>query len=388
MTARPNPRRASLPALLVAGATLVSLAACSGDDSGEGGDSSSGDFSVADALADLPASALEDHYVLTAGDLDRATELADATRPGATSNDPDEILNWTMDLQGVIRPDGGDWPPLAMLLPEATNPAQLADIGGFRDELGWTVLDVSSFVEVSAPPARFTVLHGEFDVEQIDAAIDSNDDDVWSIGEEDFAVDVSQRSAARPLGESLRLAEHDGALAVSKSTPPIEDWLAGDDRLDGDDDLTAVAEALDEHDVYSVMILDGDDLISDPLSIAGRNATPEQIEQIEEQFGDLLLAPFDVLGAGVTVVDDEAVGVLAYEHGSADAAEENAELLETLFAEGSSIRTNQPLSDLFTDVQVEADGTTVTVTFGFTADTSAATLWKAIQVRELFASHR
>jgi hypothetical protein len=386
MTVRPHRPRHSLGALVV-GAALAALAACSGDDGGGADDSSSGDFSVVNALADLPSSALEDDYVLTAADLDRATELAGATRPAPSSNDEDEIFDWAIAMDGTRRPDDGEWPAVAVLLPEATNPRQLANIEEFRDELGWTLLDVGSFAEVYAPPARFTVLHGDFDPDQIDAAIDSNDDDVWSIGEEDFAVDVSDISAARPLGESLRLAEHDGALAVSKSTPPIEDWVEGDDRLDEDDELVAVAEALDEHDVYAAMILDGDDLLTDPISIAGRNATPEQIEELEERLGGMLLAPFEVLGAGLTVVDGEAVGVLAYEHATAAMAEDNAEVLEALFGEGTSVRTTQPLSELFHDVAVEADGTTVTVTFGFTDDTSVTTLWNAIQVRELFAAH-
>jgi hypothetical protein len=387
MTARPHCPRHSLGALFVVGAALASLAACSGDDGG-GDDSSSGDFSVVNALADLPSSALEDDYLLTAADLDRATELAGATRPAPSSNDEDEIFEWALSIDGIRQSEDGEWAAVATLLPEATNPRQLAGTEEFRDELGWTLLDVGWFAEVYAPPARFTVLHGEFDVEQIDAAIDSNDDDVWSIGEEDFAQDLTQISAARPIGESLRLAEQDGALAVSKSTPPIEEWLDGDDRLDADEELVAVAEALDDHEVYAAMILDGDDLLTDPLSIAGRNASPEQIEEIEERFGGMLLAPFEVLGAGLTVVDDEAVGVLAYEHASADLAEENADALEALFGEGTSVRTNQPLSDLFRDVTVEADGTTVTVTFGFTDDTSVITLWNAIHARELFASHR
>jgi len=379
MNVRPTHHRRPLPALFVAGVALASLAACGGDDGGDSG-GSSGDFSVAGALADLPGSALEDHYVLTAADLDRATELAGASRPSA-DGDEDALFDWAIDLQGVRRPDGGDWPPVAVIFPEATNPERLAQIAEFRDELGWTVLDVSSFAEVSAPPARFTVLQGDFDVDQIDAAIDSNDDDVWSIGEEDFAVDVANASAARPLGESLRLAEQDGALAVSKSTPPIEDWVDGGERLDEDDDLAAVAEALDGHDVYTVMILDGDDLVFAPP--VGGDISPEQLEELVAQ----QLLPFEVLGAGLTVVDDEAVGVLAYQHATADVAEENAALLEGLFADGSSIVSSEPLSSMFTDVEVAVDGTTVTVTFGFDDETSPSALWRAVQVRELFASH-
>jgi hypothetical protein len=380
MTTR-STRRRSMPALVLAGATLASLAACSGDDDSSSSKGDSGEFSVAGALADLPESALEDHYVLTAADLDRATELAGANRPAAGSDDEDELFDWALEVQGVRHEEGAAWPAVAVLFPEATNPEYLSQIAEFRDELGWTVLDVSSFAEVSAPPARFSVLQGDFDVEAIDAAIDSNDDDVWSIGEEDFAVDIADRSAARPLGESLRLAEQDGALAVSKSTPPIEDWLGDEDRADRDEDLAAVAGALDEHDVYAAMILDGDDLVF--AAPTGRETTPEELDAL---LGEQLL-PFEVLGAGLTVVDGDAVGVLAYQHASADAAEENAALLETLFADGASVVTREPLASMFTDVEVAVDDTTVTVTFGFADDTSPIAVWRAVQAREAFASH-
>lgn len=39
---------------------------------------------------------------------------------------------------------------------------------------------------------------------------DDRDDDIWSLGGEDFSIDPGERSAARQLGQSVRTAAHDG----------------------------------------------------------------------------------------------------------------------------------------------------------------------------------
>lgn len=374
MSARPITTRRAL-ATIAAGTALLSAAACGGDDSGSG----SGDFSIAGALAQLPESALNDNFIITASDLDRATELAGATRPDADA-DFDETFEWLKQIDGVFADDDDNWPIVAVLLPEAASIQYLQDIDGFRDELGWSLLQVSSYAETSLPPGRFTVLDGEFDFDAIDDAIDDKDGDIWKIGGDDFEVSVGDRTAARPIGESLRLAEQDGQLAVSKSTPPIEDWLENDDdRVADDEDLLAVAEALDEHDVYTAMLLDADSLTYSP---GGRDVPPEVAEQLERQ----LLTEFEAFGAGLTVVDDEPVGVLAYEHSDEADAEENAELLQELFDNGTSFRTADPLEDLFPDAEVTVDGTTVVVTVHF-GDGRAVNLWNAIQSQEIFVVH-
>jgi hypothetical protein len=365
--------RRSICALAATG--LLALTSCSGDD---GGDDASEDFSVEAGLAQLPESLLDDGWLITAGDIDRASELAGERKPSAASNDAEAVADWSLGITG-IRDEDGVKPIVGALLPEASNYASINQIDEIRDEVGWTLLDVSTFIELSLPPSRFTVMTGEFDRDEIDAAVDSNDDDVWSIGEDDFEVDLDDRSAARPLGEALRLAERDGRLAVSKSTPPIEQWVEGDDdTLADDEDISAVAAALDDQDVYAAMIVDGS-----TMSLAGANLNPEQIDAAMET----ALQVFEVLGVGLTVVDDQAVAVFVYQHDDEDAAAENADRLEQLLEDGTSLVSRDPLSSYFGHTEVEVDGTTVTLTAELDPEVFPRNVWQMVFSEDILATH-
>lgn len=355
---------------------VITVSACGGDDNGE--DEPSDGFSVEHALAELPESALDDDYVVTVGDFDAASAAAGVERPGPRAS-ADDIIAWSFPVSGVTR-DGDDPTPVALLFPDAVNPNALVRVDEFRDELGWAVNDVSWFAEVASPPMRFTVLHGDIDPAAIDDALGPREDDVWSVGGEDFEDDLQVRSAARPYGEALRLAQVGEAVAVSKSTPPIQGWLAGDeDRLDADADLLAVARALDEHDVYAAMLVDGGSLDFGPVIDTTDLGLGEPANE--------LLETFDTLGAGLTVVDGDAVAVIVYHHSTAAKAQHNAELLEAIFADAPSVTTGRPLADTFDLLDVSVDGQIVTATVGFTGGFPRH-LWDAVWSRSYFTAHR
>lgn len=362
-------------AVALAGAALVGVAACGGDDSS----SSSGGYSVADGLEQLPESTLEDGYLIQTADLDRASELAGLARPDPDA-DADDLADWAIQITG-FRGDGDDVAIVAAVLPQAANPQQLYDVDDFRDEAGWSIAEVDSYIEVNLPPDRFTVLEGEFDTDALDDALGDADDGIWSLGDgDDYDIDITERSPARPLGETLRIAEQDGHLAVSKSTDQIEDWLEGDgDTAADDDDLRAVGEALDDQDVYSAMILDGED-----LTVGGPGLTPEQLDEID----DLALDEFEALGVGLTMEDDEPRAVFVYQYDDEAAAEDAAEQLEDIFEDGTSLRTATPISDYFTDVEITVDGSTVTAVAEFARDSPAARIWNFAFSRDLITAHR
>lgn len=349
-------------------------ASCSGDD---GGEDSGGEFSVAELLAEIPESTLDDGYSLTASDIDRAAELANAERPSDDA-DVDEILDWALAMSGV-RADEGEGNPVAVLFPQAVNENRLAQIDEFRDELGWSLLQISSFIELNLPPVRFTVMDGSFDTDELDDALGGADDGIWSVGGEDFETDLADASAARPLGESLRLAERDGVLAVSRSTPPIEEWVEDDsDTLAEDDALVAVATALDDSEVYTAMILDGE-----TLSIGGAAITPEQLQEFEET----ALQPFDVLGVGLSMDDGDALATFVYHHVDEDTAEENAARLEDLIEDGASLVDQEPLSNRFELVDVTVDGNTVTMTLHLADDALARQVFSMVFAQDIIATH-
>ena len=145
-------------------------------------------------------------------------------------------------------------------------------------------------------------------------------------------------------------------------------WLSGKDTLADDDALVAVAEALDEHDVYSAaLVLEpgaGDDSASSPAGEGG-------------------LAPFDGFGIGSAHDGDGAQAVLAYRCDDADGAEQNAAALRALFDDGASSQTRQPWSDLVTVDDVEVDGRMVVVTLDL-LERSPLLMLQSVFTREPF----
>ena len=350
--------------LAAAGLGLAALGACGGDDSS----SDSDDYSVVGGLEQLPESTLDDGYLIQTADLATASDLSGLDRPDPDA-DFDEASDWLLHIDGAIQSDDEDAPTVSGLLPEAANRQELQQIDEFRDEVGWTVLGVDHYVEVSLPPDRFTVMAGDFDTDALDDALGEADDGVWTLGDgDDYEVSIEDRSAARPLGETLHLAEQDGRLAVSKSSRQIEDWVDGDgDTVAGDDAIHAVGAALDDQDVYAAMILDGEPLIAD---------------------GDDALEPFDVLGLGLTLDDDQPRAVFVYHFGDEGDAEDAADGIEAAFEDGVSLRTAAPISDFFEDPEVTVDGATVTVVADLARDLAAGRIWQFAFTQDLITSHR
>jgi hypothetical protein len=295
---------------------------------------------------------------LVAGDLDRASEAAGVERP--TEPDVDAVIDWVGPLTGLAR-DGDA--STAVLLPEVVGLNYLSMLDEFDDEVGWSLVDVHSFVELQQPPQFVSVLSGEFDEAAIDAAQGDREDEIWSLGGEDFEVDVEERSAARPLGGSMRTALVDDRLVVARSTAPVRAAADGaDDTLADDESLTAVAEALDARDVFGALLVSVD---------PGRGG------------GDGL-APFDTLGVGSAADDDGPLVVIAYAHGDEDAATTNEEQLRTLFTDGASAVTNRSWSDLLVLEDVSRDGSTVTVTLRLADDTNPMLPYQAVFQRDSF----
>lgn len=344
--------------------TSTVIGACGSDDKAS---SDNGKYSVASSLRQIPASATGDGAgtLIMSGDIDKATELAGLERP--TDPTSDEAIDWIQAISGQRLGDGlSD----VMIMPLDTFRLTTANrMDEIDDEIGWSLLDVHTYAGVDAPPEHFASMTGTFDADEIDAAQGDRVDDIWSLGGDDFEVDLAGRSAARPLGQSLRTALKDGRLAESISTPTMRAWLDGKDTLADDEALVAVAEALDDHDVYSAALL------ADPTA---DGATPVS----SDDTGDL--APFEAFGVGSAHDGDGAQAVLAYQFEDEDDAEQSADVLRAMFEDGTSVQTHQPWSERVRVDDVEVDGRVVVVTLDVLEGRSPGVMLQAILVREPF----
>jgi len=341
-------------ARIVAGAFAVgTLASCSGGDGDSDGLASGDDYSVAAGLEELPAAIAEDaeSLLITTADVVAASEAAGLDRP--TDADDPELVQWATRLTGV---GGEDAVPVFVPFAEVFGVPRLAAGMGSAREIGWSIVDAEAFVEVSAPPARFSVIAGAFDEFEFPSALDEVADDVVSAGEgDDYETNLERAGTADELGRPLRMAATSDRLAASLSTPYVEDWLAGDvESLADDESLADVAAALDEADVVAAVLANGlSDLSSD-------EQLPPEVR--DELAATLPAEAFDAVGIGWAADDGDAVITIAYHFASPSAAEASVDAVAAVFDDGISLRTGTPISELLEPQSVEADGSVVVAT--------------------------
>lgn len=356
---------------------------CGGDDSGSTASESEDVYRVADALGELPASALkgESALILT-GDLSAATELGDLARP---SDPGDEAaLQWLNDLSGgpASSEKTSVFVPLPVGLTSATTQGSTAD-----DLYGWSPLDVDSFASVSSPPDDFTVISGAFDEDTLDADLKEVQDGILTDRDvEDNEIDLSAPSPLSRAGAPTRLAQQDGRIAFSSSTPAVSSWLEGAESAADDQALGSVAQALDRDDVYSAVLTRS---AQGTASRGGVQPLPAGAERIRAKTEDMLPEePFDVVGLGWGQHDGAAAVYSAYHFESDTAAEGAVDALRDLYTSGTGIASRQPFSDHFTVEDVSAEDDVVVVSTRPKADSSVDTLYKALQTRDVLFTSR
>ena len=358
----------------------VLVAACS---TGVGG----GAVSFRDRLALLPASAIEDpnSVVVAMADLDRAAQLAGVERPPDAGN-VDAVIEYANAVTGIPASDSEGPADVAALTPATAHVERLAEVDQFDDELGWSIADVSWFAEAQTPPNTFMVAGGDFDEARMSDAMGERQDGMWRLGGEDGEVDVSNVTAARPLGESLRLALDDGRLIVGRSTPPVEEVVDGGARTLADNEvLGSLAQAMDDNDAYSAMFVAGGLFAIDPAVLLRGGDPEEALAQAQEQ---VLPQPFLGVAGGITSADDEPVVLFAYVHPNAEAAQANADALRRIVEQGQSLQSREPWSNLLTVDDISADGATVVARLGLGEQGKPQLPYHILTSRDSLVTHR
>lgn len=363
---------ASALALTACGSETESNAEEDGISSGPARD---GQYLLAEELNYLADPARDSLITIQASDFERVAEILGEDKPSGSEPNADELLAWA-SAASLPADDGS--PALATIFPSSLGWDQyIANTEVIDDTLGVSPWNVTRFAEVVAPPTGSTVIQGDYDTDRITAALGDPGDGVWSIGEE-LAQNFEQSEALPPLGAGLRLAEADDRLLLFREEQPLRGVISGNGSLADDDQISALATALDHAGWYSAMIIANHD-----FSIA----LPVDLNPDAYDFDDsLLLDPFLALGAAVDVVDDEHVVHVAYVHDDAAGAESNADRIVALVDEGVMF-TGRKVSDLFTIVDTQVDDTVLTVSFSLT-DTAPGAIWAMIGQREALMTHR
>lgn len=320
---------------------------------GGGDDGGQGDGLVRTAVAALPTTAY-DAFQVTVGDLDRASELGDLERP----TDPADEAAVAAWVQGVSGLDGGT--DLALEVPQVLGGDNALAQTSVADETGTWLGDARWYGELTAPPARTSVVEGTVDVAHLAATYDGETDadgGRWTVGEgEDLSTHADDASPVRRLGQPLHLDVAGDRLTASLTEPDLALAVAGDR---GSEPALDLASALDAHDVYAARVVVG--------RFEGGAAS--------------LPAAFDAVAIGLTGQEGDEEVVVAYVHDDAAAAEENADAVADVLADDPG---GAPLEVTGTEV----DGDVLTVTLRMTDDAPVRTAWTVLDRRAPLVSHR
>ncbi|RHW24195.1 hypothetical protein D0Z08_26115 [Nocardioides immobilis] len=337
-------------------------------------------YSVLDAIGELPASIEGDAPLIFTGDLTRASEIAGLNRP--TDADSDEVNAWVADLTAAPDPDetARVFVPLpGALIPWESPPADM------DAQVGWSVVDVESFVALTQPPEHFLVVSGDFDDDTLDEDLSEVEGGVVTDVEgADLEQNLLEPTAFSRVGAPTRLAEDDGRIAASSTTDAVRDWLDGDVSLADDEGYADVATALDEHEVYAA-VLSGVQTGIDPAGlILGSQGSAEELQALREQLEDELPeASYDTVGIAWSADDQAPLVATAYHFSSEADAENSADPLRELYESGTSVESQRPFSDYLTVENVEVQGSVVVVTSRPAEDVAINFAYQALLQRDL-----
>lgn len=287
----------------------------------------------------------EEQSTIFISDYARISELNETERPASdATNDEAETY-----LSSIFSPPSdeeagavaGDW-------------FTGADVDAFRDELGFSVLDVDLLVETGPGPGFMRLVQGRFDEQQVSEAAAA--DPAWSeLLEEveyegetylswggDSEQDSGEATAARPLGIGGRLWVQENLGVWTHETSAMESAIAAatanGTKLADDPSVLEVAETLDAEGAYNAILVRGPSAAG---LLEGSDA--------------------EILAVGESFVDETFHDLLIVAAPSEDRASDIAAGLEDTLTEGRSVRTERAWSDLFGDCEASSDGPIVIV---------------------------
>ena len=330
-------RRALIPFVVATLLATVASACGGGDD-----DTAGGGF-VRSQLALVPADVRPSDgssLQIAAVDLTRTAAALGLGAPDAARSG-DELGRWIGDMSGL-----GDG------LIEVFMPGLLGDQGTWlagddvRADTGVALGAAEAIVAADAPPNSFSVTTGDL---ELGGELDEVADGVVTFGTGDDLT-LGEPTPWNRIGQPVRLAAHDGAIAWSKSTELAAEFAGGVDTSLADlEPYGPLADALDAQQVLGAVLLDGD--FSAAVSVPAA-ATPEQRDQILASVPDI--PAFSAVGVGVAAVDGAPRVIVAYAFaGEADAAAA-VELLVAQWTDSTDPISARPISD---EVSVAGSGT-------------------------------
>jgi hypothetical protein len=353
-------------------ALTMFLAACSGDDGGGATPEVDEDAGpMVRALSLVPDVGGNSESVIV-NDYAAAAEELGLERPDQGEADEDDVADWFIPLTSGREEVVGALQPSAFF-----SSGNFLEDEAWRDEVGWAPIDIDVVAEVgpSDDHTGYYAFTGDFDPEAIEDAVTDDDNpfpievetdevagvEVYTWGEDD-EIDPEAITPVRPLGRGGRMAvlgEH--TILWAWQTEAMEDGIeaaTGEaDSLADNDELSALAEAMDEAGAHAALF-----------------STDEEIFEGADTGGPEPLEPYLAFATGVVADEGGGEVVVGILHEDDDIAEENVERLEEIISGGTSSRTRQPWVEIFPGGDLDTDGAILTAKLRV-AEPPQATIW-------------
>lgn len=201
-----------------------------------------GGFSIAELVAELPP--VDGQLLLSVGDVATASELAALERPAGTG---EELVDWMLATSGIQAGSAA-----ALPWPESLGHLRVTAHDEYVAALGFGIPQVDAFLELAAPPVRFAILDGSFDLDALTTAIGEPDGGLWAQPGEELHVDPAGDRSVDMLGRPVVVAGDEDRLVISLQRGLAAAYLAG--QASPAEALVRAAEALDAEGAYAAMI--------------------------------------------------------------------------------------------------------------------------------------
>jgi hypothetical protein len=350
-----RPGTSSAGFALAVGLVLLAAACGSGGD-GNGADTG-GETNVTRLLRYVPQSGDGVHF-LVATDYDRAAEATGAQRPDGA--DAEETVDWLEQLTIAVDDEDGRVGAAAAV------PGFVArqEVEQWRDEFGFSVLDTRASLSTGSPPDEVAIFAVGDSADGIDATVRA--DPIWGealeerdgpggpyyFWSDDGAMDLERGSAVRVLGIGGLMAVRDEIVVRGTLAQPFDQALDAGANGGSVLDLPAVAAVvgvLEQNDVHSFFL--SDEVVEpDPLAISNDATDGAGVFQAALDRGDFGpgLEPYELLGAGIAVDDDQHLVVAAFAHDDEEQATTNVERLRSMIETGTSATARRAWADWLT----------------------------------------
>lgn len=299
----------------VVAATLISAGLLSGCSS-----SSSG--SIVAHLESFPALEGDEFLVLTYTDYERLEEQTGVERP--SGDDADELERWFVAVVGF---DEESQATVAGQHPQAFSRIRSVTLE-LDSVYGVDIVEVGSFLEAFDGTTSW---RGDFDADRLEEELGRSENGVWDASGE------SERPAPRT---PANVAQVDDYLVLTDDMGALRELSAGESSAADDEDLLAVAEALDDAGVYAAQLIRWGD--------------------------DFEAATAAFTGLGLADTDDASVLTIVYAFPDESAAEAAEAWIEEYVDDAD---------DTFSLGDVTGDGTMVTATVEVGGDAPLSRVW-------------